>query len=166
MSKPSRKAEERSKDPRSTAARKCDEFGTDALCEHLMGGGSLTSAAAQLGVSLSAFIAWVESDADRSARAREARAAAAKLWDELAEHHIASAADVFQLSRAKELAHHYRWRAKAVAPRDYGDKVTQEHVGKDGGPIQTATMDLRGLTDEELATAQALLAKAAGAANK
>lgn len=48
-----------------------------------------------------------------------------------------------------------------------GWKETQvnEHTGKDGGPIQTATMDLTALSDEELAQWEELAQKAA-AANK
>lgn len=54
-----------------------------------------------------------------------------------------------------------KWVAAKLKPRSYGDKVTQEHVGANGGPIQTTNMDLRGLSDEELAQMQALMAKAA-----
>lgn len=39
-----------------------------------------------------------------------------------------------------------KWNAKA-----YGDKITQEHTGADGGPIQSqATVDVTGLTPEQL----------------
>ena len=70
------------------------------------------------------------------ARAREARIHAARIWDEKALSVVEQALDLFELQRAKELAHHYRWRASKTAPKDYGDKVTQEHTGADGGPIQ------------------------------
>jgi transposase-like protein len=29
-----------------------------------------------------------------------------------------------------------KWAASKLAPRKYGDRIVQEHVGKDGGPIQ------------------------------
>ncbi len=32
-----------------------------------------------------------------------------------------------------------KWIASKVLPKVYGDKVTNEHVGKDGGAIQTST---------------------------
>ena len=32
-----------------------------------------------------------------------------------------------------------QWRAMKLAPKKYSDKVVQEHVGADGGPIQTVT---------------------------
>lgn len=56
-----------------------------------------------------------------------------------------------------------KWLLSKALPKIYGDKVTQEHVGKDGGPIQTATVDLRGLSEEELAQMEALMSKASGA---
>jgi hypothetical protein len=73
---------------------------------------------------------------------------------------IASAPDRFGLEKARELAHHYRWRAKAIAPRDYGDRVTNEHTGAGGGPIALAAIDMKNLSDEELENMQRLLAKA------
>lgn len=29
-----------------------------------------------------------------------------------------------------------KWYASKLAPKHYGDKITQEHTGKDGGPVQ------------------------------
>jgi len=84
----------------------------------------------------------------------------ARFWDEKAARVIEAAPDKFELERARELAHHYRWRAKAIAPRDYGDKVTQEHTGAGGGPIAIAAVDLRNLTDAELENMQMLMSKA------
>lgn len=60
---------------------------------------------------------------------------AASVWDEKAEQGLEDAADPFELSKHKELAHHYRWRASKIAPRIYGDRIQQEHSGKDGAPI-------------------------------
>lgn len=31
-----------------------------------------------------------------------------------------------------------RWQASKLAPKQYGDKVTQEHVGPEGGPVSVA----------------------------
>jgi hypothetical protein len=50
-----------------------------------------------------------------------------------------------------------QWRAAKLAPRKYGDKITTELTGKDGGPIETAD-----LTPREIAQRAAfLLAKGA-----
>lgn len=58
-----------------------------------------------------------------------------------------------------------RWHASKMAPKLYGERVTQEQTGPGGGPvqIQAVPLDLSRLTDEELATYRALLAKLAGA---
>lgn len=53
-----------------------------------------------------------------------------------------------------------KWYASKVAPRVYGDKVLQEHVGAGGGPMQIAAVDMRKLSDSELDTVQRLMAKA------
>jgi len=131
MSKPSAKP---TKKPTS-ADEKLEAFGIDALCEAILDR-SMTEIAGTIGVSMGKLIAWIAADDNRSARAREARIMSARMWDEKAVTEIEQACDPFELARAKELAHHYRWRASKIAPRDYGDKVTQEHTGADGGPVQ------------------------------
>ena len=51
-----------------------------------------------------------------------------------------------------------------MLPKTFGDKVVQEHTGADGGPIAMAAMNLKGLSDAELAEVTRLLAKAGGSA--
>ena len=148
------------KAPMYSAVKKLDAFGIDSMVSELISGNSLTNIAKTQGVGIASLLSWIEADADRSARAREARAQAAKIWDEKAEYVLQIAGDPFELAKARELASHYRWRAKAVAPRDYGDKVTNEHTGAGGGPITLAAVDLTGLSDAELVQMQTLLGKA------
>jgi hypothetical protein len=62
---------------------------------------------------------------------------AAQTYDEMAVEVVVEAADPFELAKAKELAVHYRWRAKAANPRKYGDKVQNEITGANGGPLQS-----------------------------
>ena len=104
-------------------------YGLDALCDHLTGGGTLTGASKVVGVDISTLLNWVAADGQRSARVREARTAAAKIWDEKATATIESAEDAFGLAKARELAFHYRWRAAKAAPKEYGDKIEHEHKG-------------------------------------
>lgn len=146
-----------------TARYKLDAHGLDAVCDEITGGKSLTQISKDLGIHVSSLLEWVEADAQRLARTREARTRSARIWDERAEQVIAMAGDQFELSKAKELAHHYRWRAKAIAPKEYGDKVTNEHTGANGGAIQLAAVDLKGLSDVELQQMQTLLEKTGGA---
>ena len=128
-------------------AEKIDNFGIEALCDMFIEGVSITDSAKQLGVSKATLIRWVAEDADRSARAREARAEAAKLWDEKAEQGLEDAGDVFELSKAKELAHHYRWRASKIAPKIYGEKLQVDSTVKVEIDITQRKEQLRQMLD-------------------
>ena len=119
-----------------TIAERIEAFGIEAVCERLSNGMTMTALAEEIGVTVGKLSQWIASDEEHSARAREARIHAARIWDEKALSVVEQAMDPFELQRAKELAHHYRWRASKTAPKEYGDKVTQEHTGADGGPIQ------------------------------
>jgi hypothetical protein len=57
-----------------------------------------------------------------------------------------------------------KWMLSKMLPKVYGDKVTQEHTGADGGPIAIAAVDLKNLSDEELENMQRLMMKASGGA--
>lgn len=133
----------------------------DKICADICETKSMTQIAAENNIEVSTLLDWIEADADRVARAREARRRTALLWEERAEAVLAQAGDPFELQKARELAHHYRWRAKVIAPREYGEKVLQEHTGKDGAPIAVSSMNLKALSDSELETMQRMLAKAA-----
>lgn len=114
------------------AQAKLDAYGIDAVCADIAEPKSLTAIAESQGVSVGSLLNWLEADPERSARAREARAATAKLWDERAEAEIRGAGDDLGLRKAKELAHHYRWRAAKIAPKDYGDRTQVDHSGAVG----------------------------------
>ncbi len=121
---------------------KLNAYGTDQLCIDIVEKYSLTRIAKELGVAVGTLLTWIDADPERSARAREARAYTAKLWDEKADEEIRNAADEFELKKAKELAHHYRWRASKIAPREYGDKL--ELSGNKEAPL---TVNITRLTD-------------------
>ena len=53
-----------------------------------------------------------------------------------------------------------KWVLSKMLPKVYGDKITQEHTGSNGGPIALAAVDLKNLSDEELENMSRLLAKA------
>lgn len=113
-----------------------DAYGMDAVSDHLSNGVTMTAIAAEVGVSVGQLSQWLASDEERSARARESRIHAARVWDEKALEAIEQAGDPFELQRARELAQHFRWRASKTAPKDYGDKLHAEHSGPGGGAIQ------------------------------
>lgn len=122
-----------------TAREKLDAFGIDAVIEAILHPKPQYLIAQDIGVSAGSLIAWIAADSDRSVRAREARAQTALMWDDKATHVIEEAKDQFELAKAKELAHHYRWRAAKIAPREYGDKVDLNHGGQENNPIQVKT---------------------------
>jgi hypothetical protein len=53
-----------------------------------------------------------------------------------------------------------KWMLSKMLPKIYGDKLTQEHTGANGGPIALAAVDLKNLSDDELENMSRLLAKA------
>lgn len=108
----------------------------DEIIDRIASGETITAIALSLDMSRGWLCKWLNLVSERSARAKAARTAAAAAWDEKAEALLFDAADPFELAKARELASHYRWRAKAVAPREYGDKTQTEITGAEGGPLQ------------------------------
>jgi hypothetical protein len=125
-----------------------------AICEHIAAGKSLRTIAALDGMpAQSTIMVWLDGKhpdfTEQYARAREAQA------DKLAEEILAIADDgrsdtyldaegnektdseVIQRSKLRVEAR--KWLASKMAPKKYGDKVTQEHTGANGGAIQVAS---------------------------
>jgi hypothetical protein len=116
--------------------RKLDELGVEWLCDEILSQKSMRQISDEIGVLQSLLVKWIAADRERSARVRESRKQTAQLWEEMATKVIADASDAFELAKAKELAHHYRWRASKIAPAEYGDKV-QIGGASDLPPIQS-----------------------------
>ena len=123
-----------------SAKEKLNALGVDGICEFISEGLTLTAIAQQIGVSIGSLIGWIEAEPERSARVREARSASARIWDEKAVEVIEDAADPFELTKARELAQHYRWRASKTAPREYGDR--QQIDVNDITPKSQAQVDI------------------------
>lgn len=115
--------------PKPKARISMEAAGIEAICSRIANGETYTAIAKGLVVSVGKLSEWISGDKERSARANEARRMAAKVWDEKAEQELRSAPDPFELTRARELASHYRWRASKIAPHEYGDKQQVEHSG-------------------------------------
>lgn len=119
----------------------------DTVLDHMHEGLSLRKACIVAGVSAPTFILWVSSDpvlAEQYARAREA--CIEKVADELLE--IADApvgmtdngsTDSGAVQKQRLQVDTRRWLLSKLAPKKYGDKITTEVTGKDGGPVQSVT---------------------------
>ena len=118
-----------------TGAQKMEALGIHAICERMSQGESQRSIADSISVHRGEFSDWLAATPERSARAREARALSARYWDDQAEKVLLGADDdkPGSIAKARELASHYRWRAKCYAPREYGDKIGVEHGGTVNG---------------------------------
>lgn len=140
-------------------------------------GGNLADFSRAKGIDYQTFSDWIYKDAERASlydRAREERAE--KLVDEIVSISDEEAYDDVlnadgstsavrfdstAVARNKLRVDTRKWVASKLKPRKYGDRNTQEIVGPEGGPLQLASLNLRGLNDAELAQMEALLAKAA-----
>ena len=108
----------------SAAQQTLDKYGIDAVIDDIAERIQLIGISRKVGVSMTALMNWINQNEERSARVHDMRRQMAKIWDEEAERGIKEAPDEFELKRAKELAHHYRWRSSKTAPREYGDKLS------------------------------------------
>lgn len=127
---------------RGEAAAKMAAYGFDRIVGEIEQDDSYTQIAKRIGCSTQALIAWVEADSERSARAKIARQKSADACDEkalLALQEIDDDAQNGQITRQREIASHYRWRAKVRNPRVYGDKLALD-----------AEVSVKTMTDEQL----------------
>lgn len=59
--------------------------------------------------------------------------------------------DAVAVARNKLRVDARKWIAARMAPKKYGDRITQEHTGRDGGPIETVTRVTRTIIDPKKA---------------
>lgn len=76
-----------------------------------------------------------------STRVREAMELSASTYAEKAEEVLQMAeANQIEISRARELAQHYRWMAGKRAPKKYGDKLDIDHTSAGDKIIPTVIL--------------------------
>jgi len=119
-----------------TAQDKLNAIGEQTIIEWIADGKSYREIAKTADVGLGSLCFWIDADPERSQACARAREQSAQAFEGEAQEHIQNAADQFELSKAKELAIHLRWRAKVNNPKRYGDKVQTQVSGPDGGPVQ------------------------------
>lgn len=116
-----------------TAMAKLNKLGIDWYCEQIVSGMMLGAVASKAGVSRRSVVRWLSADKNRLSQANAARILSAEAFDEQAEEILSKARNTFQLTKAREIASHKRWRASKIAPKIYGDR--QELVGAGGDPL-------------------------------
>jgi hypothetical protein len=100
-----------------------NELGEEWFIDMIMEGRSLREIAKASKVGMGTLVRWSIATPERSARVDEARMTLAQHWQERAEELLSSARGGFALTKARELAHHYRWRAGVSNPGKFGKKV-------------------------------------------
>jgi hypothetical protein len=110
---------------------KLESMGLDAVCDWIGSGKTMTSLAEYVGVSFWTLNNWINADSKRSARVTEARIVAATAWDEMALDAVLQARGKFDLLKAREAAHHYRWRASKISPQYADRKPPPDEGGAD-----------------------------------
>ena len=100
-----------------------DAVGEDEIYHAILDGQTLMGIAEAHGVTHGALLDWISRDDARAARMVIARQISAWWCDDRALHRVQTAADEFDLQKAREEAIHLRWRASKIAPRVYGDKL-------------------------------------------
>lgn len=92
------------------------------IIEMLTEGRGMRYVALQHKVSIGTLFTWMDANPERSTKCQAAMERASVSEDEAALEAIEMASNPFELQKAREIAIHRRWRAKALAPKRYGDK--------------------------------------------
>lgn len=134
--------------PVLTTAQKCDAVGIDAICERIADCVPLRAIAADIGISASRLMDWLaDNHVEQYARARAAQADKhaediLSISDELVIEAKYQGEDVrLDISAAAVARNRLRvdsrkWLAGKMNAKKYGDKVTNEVTGADGGAVQ------------------------------
>ncbi|MEQ5254196.1 ubiquitin carboxyl-hydrolase [Providencia sp. Je.9.19] len=123
----------------------------DDICALLANGESLRKICKRQGMpAIRTVMYWLQKHDDfmqQYVRAREGQAES--LLEEILEIADDCSPDPAAVAKAKLQVDARKWYITKVAPKKYGDKTTTELTGKNGGPIETAT-----LTKEEYRNAR------------
>jgi transposase-like protein len=121
--------------PPPVATAKLDAVGIEAVCDMLLNGVTMSGVARHVSVDFATLSRWLAADPQRSARVEESRRIAADVYENMAYEGVIAASDPFELAKAKEAAHHLRWRASKIAPARYGDKLQHSNNAGDGDQV-------------------------------
>lgn len=109
------------------------------VCEMVVEGQTLRQIADHFGVTCGGVLYWIESKPEYTEQYTRARASAADMFEnDIIEAAHAVTPETAAADRVKIDA--LKWVAARRAPKRYGDKITQEVVGSDGGPVQQVVL--------------------------
>lgn len=87
---------------------------------------------------------WIESDGQRSSRARLARKAQAEIWDRIAfTIGLFAPSDKVEMARARLLMDHCRWRSCMYSPEDYVKRVVVKNTTENRLARELTTAELQ-----------------------
>jgi hypothetical protein len=87
---------------------------------------------------------WISSDGQRSARARLARKAQAEMWDRIAfAIGLFAPSDKVEMTRAKLLMDHCKWRSSMYDPDDYVKRLAVKNKTDDRDARELTTAELQ-----------------------
>jgi len=154
-SKPAKKAKAKQpKRPRGNQPMPYSPATGDAICERIAEGESLRAICRDDSMpSIATVFRWLAGNpsfSEQYAHAREEQAET--LADEIVSisdetvvvsnqggDDVSLALDATAVARNRLRVDARKWVASKLKPKKYGDKMTQEHTGADGGAIQTVT---------------------------
>jgi len=110
---------------------------SDSICQRLIGGDSLVAICRDEGMpAASSVYLKMAQDADFRAAIAHAREAQQEVEaDRTIDMADAATPEDWQVVKLRIWAR--QWRAAKLAPKRFGDRVTQTHVGADGGAVAT-----------------------------
>lgn len=110
----------------------------DAVLAAMEDGLSLRKAALENGTSPQSFLRAVDASPELQEQYAHARArmldAHAEQLEEIGER-ASTAESAVEVAGLRLLSDNRKWLLSKLAPKKYGDKVTQELTGADGGPV-------------------------------
>lgn len=126
----------------------------DAICERIASGESLRSVCRDKAMpNKSTVLRWLVSEQAFRAQYEVSKDVGIDERFEEIDELVAKESDT---PRARLIWDMRRWELSKLAPKKYGDKITQEHTGEGGGPVRYQNMQPTEL-DAEIARLQGLV---------
>jgi hypothetical protein len=117
---------------------------TDELVRLLEFGWLVSEVATIWRVDRAQLSQWIEADGQRASRARLARKAQAEIWDRVAfAIGLFAASDKAEMTRAKLLMDHCKWRSCMYNPEDYVKRVAVKNTAENRDARELTTTELK-----------------------